>query len=101
MYKDLFNAVLGLVSEVTGISKEDILSGSHRADIVDARCLFVHFLFKEGVYPTVIASMMKKSSAGVRHLLAGFDNRKTSNKLFSNISEEIEKKLESKFCPAC
>lgn len=95
MYKTLFEAVLNLVSEVTGTSKEDILSGSHRADIVDARCIFVHALFKAGMYPTIIANMMGRSSAGVRHLLSGYNDRAASSKLFSTISKEIEKKLES------
>lgn len=49
---ELLKSILNVVSEVCEISSEDILSHSKRNDIVDARCIFVHFCMEYGL-PTV------------------------------------------------
>lgn len=93
MYADLFNKVLTAACEVSGISKEDILSPSHQSDIVDIRSMLVYILNRQGVYPVVIARMMNKSSAGIRNLIKDYTNRKSSNKLLQIISQEVENRL--------
>lgn len=98
MYKDLFNKVLDVTSDVSEITKDELLSSSHQSEIVDARYLFVHFLHKLGMYPTVIAKFMNKSAAGVRNLIKDYDRRKTSNKLLDIISKEVENKLVASMC---
>lgn len=98
MYKDLFDKVLDVTCGVSEISKEDLLSSSHQSDVVDIRSMLAYLLNKNGMYPTVIAKFMNKSSAGVRNLIKDYDRRKTSNKILTRISQEVENKLIASLC---
>lgn len=54
---ELFALILSIVSDVTEISENDILSKSFKEDIVEARMLLIHFCYKEGLLPAKIAEL--------------------------------------------
>lgn len=95
MYTELFNRFLNVTCSVCEVSKDDLLSNSHQCEIVDVRSLLVYLLYKEGVYPSVIAKLMNKSSVGIRNLIRDHDKRKESNKLLETMSIEVRNKLKS------
>lgn len=96
MRAKLFATVLGVVCDVCCVTSDDLLSSTHRCDVVDARSILVYVLHKRGLYPTVIANLMNRSSVGVRKLINGFDNRRFSNKFLETMLVETENKLETK-----
>lgn len=48
---EIFNRILNTVSQETEITIDEILSRSHRKEIVDARYLFVYFFTQQGFHP--------------------------------------------------
>ncbi len=54
---ELFALVLSTVSNVTEVSEEDILSKSHKEDLVEARMLVLYFCRKNGLTPAVISNL--------------------------------------------
>lgn len=49
MKTELLNEVLGIVSEVCEVSREDILSHCKKEEVLSARCLFVYYCKEYGV----------------------------------------------------
>ena len=43
---ELFALILSIVSDITEISKEDIMSKCHKEDVVEARLLVIYFCRK-------------------------------------------------------
>lgn len=54
---ELFALILSIISDVTEISENDILSKSFKEDIVEARMLLIYFCHKEGLLPAKIAEL--------------------------------------------
>ena len=54
---ELFALILSIVSDVTEITAQEILSKSIAEEIVEARMLLIHFCFREGLMPSKIASL--------------------------------------------
>lgn len=88
---DLFNQVLGVVSEVTGITPEDIIK-SRKEECTDARYILVKYLSKR-MSPISIGELIGRTRQGVGTILR-------MEKYQSWISErnwkETVKQLESK-----
>ena len=61
MKTELLNDILGIVTEVCEVKREDLLSHGKKEDILQARCIFVHHCKEYGL---------------PNHLLAEFLNRK-------------------------
>ena len=57
------------------MSREDILSGKHDESTVDARCLLVHILYRQGLYPSVIAYRTGLCRRTVNYAVARFNDR--------------------------
>lgn len=92
--KEIFATIVCIVSDVTDISPEEILSSSHREDIVDARHLLVHFLHTYGgLYIAQIAPMTGFSTRHVAFILSSFDTRLRSRRLLRNNYDIIKLKL--------
>lgn len=60
MKTELLNSMLDIVSEVCEVSREDILSHCKREDVVDARCIFVHYCRKYGFKNQVVAEFLNR-----------------------------------------
>lgn len=58
MRTELLNEILGVVSEVCEVSKDEILSHCKREDVVDARCIFVHFCKEYGFQSNVLMNFL-------------------------------------------
>ena len=92
---ELFAHILDVVSRETEVPADDILSESKIAEVVDARSLLAVSLYEAGFYPPVIARYMKKTPACIRYLIAGFEQRKNTNKILEISSHNIRKTLKN------
>lgn len=88
-------SIFQLVSEVTEIDSNIILSKSRTAEVVDARYLLVHLLHKQGFYLSSIAKIMGLSRRAVEKIFAGFEDRKASRgrALFGRLVDIAEYRL--------
>ena len=59
------NCILDTVSEVCEVSREELLSRCKRQEVVDARCIFVHFCKHYGFPSKVIADFLNRQRACV------------------------------------
>lgn len=77
MYKkEVFDTILSIVSEETGIGKNLIASPCKVTEVVDARYIFVNLLYWAGLYPPEIASMIGVTRRSVNIIISKFENRK-------------------------
>lgn len=75
MQKELLNEIVFIVSELTEISREDLLSRSRRSDIIEARCLLVYILRYLGVRPYKIAKLLSIPERSVYYSITSFSVR--------------------------
>lgn len=94
---ELFAHILSIVSDITEISSDVILSSSRSEEVVDARILVVYFCFRKGLYPTQIAALSGFSHKRVNRLItsanARFSNKGYSKGQFSFYSEVVRSRL--------
>lgn len=88
---DLFNQVLGVVSEVTGITPEDIIK-SRKEECTDARYILVKYLSKR-MSPISIGELMGRTRQGVGTILR---RDKYQSWMTERNWKETVKQLESK-----
>lgn len=91
--KDIFSEVLFVVSNVTDIPRDIILSQSRREDIVDARHLLIYFLHAKGVYIVQISSITAISMRHIAYILSNFDGRVKTRRLLRMNYDIIKTKL--------
>lgn len=96
MLTEDYNRALEIVSRISEISIDDILSPTKRMEVVDARGLLIKALTELGYYPNQIAYKMNRTPEGVRYLLNNYIYRETANKILKRLSEEISKELKNK-----
>jgi len=95
MLSNYFTHLLDLISEITEIDKDIILSSCRKVEVVDARSLLVYILISEGFYPNNIAQIMGITRAGVCYLHSTFNDRLRSNPLLGRYLKDVKKQLES------
>lgn len=89
--EELFNQVLEVVSNVTGIAPNDIIK-SRKEECSDARYILVKFLYKR--IPSVnIGELIGRTRQGVGSIL---NRDKSENWIISRNWQETVKQLESK-----
>lgn len=96
MIRKEIDSVISIVSDVTEISSQEILSKSRQADIVDARCLCIKILHTMGYLPSRISKYFGLTEVAIRRSLNLFDDRVHYNKLFVRMWKDIQKQLEEK-----
>jgi len=90
----IFIDTLRIVSEHTEIPSDDILGKSRRAEVVDARCILVHFLMDEGLNASEISSLIHISDHSVRRLNRIYEWRKLQRgNLIARNSDAIRTQL--------
>lgn len=89
---EIFTALLSIVSDVTEVSAAEILSGSRKEEVVDARMILAKCLSKEGLYPSQIASLMRQTTRNVNRALSVFDYRLLASLSLRNNLESVRKK---------
>lgn len=70
--KDYLERIISIVSELTEIGKEDLLSRSRRSDIMEARYLLVYLLKTQGVRPYKIASLLGIPERNIYYYITAF-----------------------------
>lgn len=75
MQKELFEGIISIVSDLTDISREEILSRSRRSDVIEARCLLVYLLKSQGIKPYKIALLLGIPERCVYYSITSFSMR--------------------------
>lgn len=88
-----FERTLAVVSEVTEIDKEQILSSCRQMEYVEARVLFVKALNEQGYHYIAIAKKMGRAVSSIKALLDNFQQRSEGNIIFKKLHSEIKRKL--------
>lgn len=97
MYKtQIFNLIVNKTATECEVTPDEIRGTSHRADIVDARCIAYQLAIKvEQFTPREIAIIIGKGNPkAIRDLVATFEDRYNRTKLFRNIYNKIAKELD-------
>ena len=93
---EIFERIVRVVAEETEIPRERILSKSKNAELVDARYLLVHFLWRRGFHVPVISDLMNYSRRPVEKMISQFDlRRRQSGRMFETLLVRIASKLRS------
>lgn len=90
---DFANLVLDLVADELDVPKEQILSRSRNAEVVDARYVAVKLLYSHNVYPSRIAVVMGMATRSVQYIITAFDARIQANRMLRNNYAKLAKKL--------
>lgn len=94
-FTSFFNGVIEIVSEVTEISRNEILSNSREQEIVDARCLLIYILYR--MYDLSfkqIGALINRSGENVSYHAHNFESRKSQNQILKIRYEIITKKIQ-------
>lgn len=98
MKTELLNDILGVVTEVCEVSREDILSHCKREEVVDARCIFVHFCKEYGFQSSVLAVFLnRKRSCVIDAYARNYRNYSRISYMFRFYSRQVSDKLSAMF----
>lgn len=92
---ELLQQSLDVVSDVTGVSGDMILSSCKNMEVVDARFLLIRMLTKIGFYPRQIAEFLHKTPASVRYSIDGYGPRESVNHMMEIYWQNISKRIEN------
>ena len=90
---ELAGQVLDLVAEELEVTKEQILSKSRKAEIVDARHMAARLLHYRNVYPSRIATIFGVSPRNIHYVITSFDARIQTNRSLRNSYAKLAKSL--------
>lgn len=96
--KELFEKIISIVSELTEIPREDILSRSRRADVTDARYLVIYTLYMQGVKIYKIAELTGIPCRSVYYAITSFSMRSDRDGTILNIWIKETKERLQKLC---
>lgn len=96
--KELFEKIISIVSELTEIPREDILSRSRRADVTDARYLVIYTLYMQGVKIYKIAELTGIPCRSVYYAITSFSMRSDRDGTILNIWIKETKARLQKLC---
>lgn len=91
--QELFARILKIVSEVTEVPPETIVSKDKHEETVDARYLLVYLLYRHGLYPSAIARYTGLSVRTVNTVTSAFTQRLESRRMLAVNLEETQRKL--------
>ena len=98
MYKtQIFNLIVNKTATECNVTPEEIRGISHRADIVDARCIAYRLaVHEEGFTPRDIAIIIGKGNPkAIRELVNTFEERTERSRCVKNIYAKIAKEIEN------
>lgn len=98
MYKvQIFNLIVNKTATECNVTSEEIRGTSHRADIVDARCIAYRLAaHEEGFTPREISIIIGRGNPkAIRELISSFDERYERSRCFKNIYNKIAKEIEA------
>ena len=91
--QELFARILKIVSEVTEVPPETIVSRDKHEETVDARYLLVYLLYRHGLYPSAIARYTGLSVRTVNTITSAFTQRLESRRILAVNLEETQRQL--------
>ena len=91
--REIFARTLEVVSETTDVPPELILSKDRHEEVVDARCLLVYLLYKQGMYPACISRRIGMCIRGVNYCISKFSDRLRCRNYLRTIFEATRKLL--------
>lgn len=95
MKTQILNTIAETVASVCEVSVEDIRSMCKRGDIVEARCLFVHFCYAYGLQPASITQFLGRSRKNtVNDCCSNYLIFKKQSVAFRLMSMKVESMLE-------
>ena len=98
MKTQILTQILSVVSEVCEVTGEEILSHSKRADIVDARNIFVYNCSKYGFQHATIADFInRKRICTIRDCISNHLNYSRQSAAYRLLCAEVAKKLSEMF----
>ena len=98
MKTQILSQILSIVSEVCEVKGEEILSRSKRADVVDARNIFVFNCSKYGFQHATIADFIhRKRICTVRDCISNHLNYSRQSAAYRLLCAEVAKKLAEMF----
>ena len=91
--EEIFARILKIVSEVTEVPPETIVSKDKHEETVDARYMLVYLLYKHGLYPSAIARYTGLSVRTVNTITSAFTQRLESRRMLAVNLEETQRQL--------
>ena len=91
--EEIFARTLEVVSEVTEVPPETIVSKDKHEEAVDARYMLVYLLYKHGLYPSAIARYTGLSVRTINTITSAFPQRLESRRMLAVNLEETQRKL--------
>lgn len=91
--QELFARILKIVSEVTEVPPETIVSRDKHEETVDARYLLVYLLYRHGLYPSAIARYTGLSVRTVNTITSAFTQRLENRRILAVNLEETQRQL--------
>jgi len=90
----LLRQILAIVAEICEINGNEICSHVKKANVVDARCIFVYYCSKYGFPSADIAEFIgRKRICSIRDLISNHRYFSKSSAAFRYLSAEVGKKL--------
>jgi chromosomal replication initiation ATPase DnaA len=96
MKHDVFNQYVERVSELFGISKEEIFSKSKKRELVDARHLVYYLCSKRPMQITYIQKYMNEAGYDIKHSsiihgIASVEQKIADDKDYVSVVKDVEK----------
>ena len=74
---EYFAKVMKVVTELMGVTEEEVLGKSKVMDVVDARWMAIQFLHEKGYSTRQISHLMNHPERTINHALEQFEDRAT------------------------
>ena len=98
MKTELLNEVLGVVTEVCEVSREDVLSHCKKEDVLYARCIFVHQCKDYGIPNNVLAEFLnRRRGCVIDSYIQSYKYFYKQSYIFRLCSAKVSDKLASKY----
>lgn len=91
--QEIFAKLLKIVSEVTEVPPDMIMSRDRHEEVVDARCLLVYLLSQQGLYPSAIARYTRLSVRTINLMISTFSERLYSRRILVVNLKKSQQKL--------
>ena len=100
MKSEMLNQIAEVVAQECEVSVEDIKSACKRGDIVEARCIFVHYCYAYGLQPYSMLSFLgRKRKATVNDCSSNYLIFRRQSTSFRLMSDKVGDKLSAIYPP--
>lgn len=98
MKSEILNQIAEVVAHECEVTTDDIKSTCKRGDIVEARCIFVHFCYAYGIQPSAITRFLGRSRKNtVNDCCSNYLIFKRQSFAFRLMSNKVDKILADMF----